>query len=226
MQLIDCFIRLIAYVALLVRMDSASQPDYETVKRDIRRLIEQSETCVRDGMANRTDYDMARFAVFAWIDEAIMNSQWEGRQKWQRELLQRQYYQTADAGEAFFDRLNQIGLHQQDIREVYYICLAMGFTGQYGNEGDAVLLEGLKSENLKILTGSSVGVPTLKQQTLFPEAYAAAQEASQPTLKKTKRFSPTVILCLAAPFLLYAVLFLIYRFVLNNIGETFIQTVS
>jgi len=226
MRLIDCFIRLIAYTALFVRSDPASQPDYETVKRDIRRLIEQSETCVRDGMANRTDYDMARFAVFAWIDEAIMNSQWEGKQKWQRELLQRQYYQTADAGEAFFDRLNQIGLHQQDIREVYYICLAMGFTGQYGNEGDAVLLEGLKSENLKILTGSSVGVPTLKQQTLFPEAYAAAQQASQPTLKKMKRFSPTVILCLAAPVLLYVVLFLIYRFVLNNIGETFIQTVS
>ena len=226
MRLIDCFIRLIAYVALLVRRDSANQPDFETVNRDIRRLIEQSETCVGDGMVNRTDYDMARFAVFAWIDEAIMSSQWEGKQKWQRELLQRQYYQTADAGEGFFDRLNQIGLHQQDIREVYYICLAMGFTGQYGNEGDTVLLEGLKSENLKILTGSSVGVPNLKQQTLFPEAYTDAPEVSQPSYRKSKRFSPTVIVCLAAPILLYALLFLIYRFVLNNIGESFIQTVS
>lgn len=226
MRLIDCFIRLIAYVSLLARSDPAGQPDYETVKRDIRRLIEQSEACVGEGLVNRTDYDMARFAVFAWIDETIMGSHWEGKQKWQRELLQRQYYQTADAGEGFFDRLNQIGLHQRDIREVYYICLAMGFTGQYGNEGDSVLLEGLRSENLKILTGSSVGVPTLKQQTLFPEAYAAAAESAQPVLKQTKRFSPAVAVCLAAPVALYAVLFLIYRFVLANIGESFIRAVS
>jgi len=226
MRLIDCFIRLIAYVGLLVRSDPVSQPDYETVKRDLRRLIDQSETCVTEGTANRTDYDMARYAVFAWIDEAIMNSQWEGRRQWQRELLQRQYYQTADAGEGFFERLNRIGLHQRDIREVYYICLAMGFTGQYGNEGDAVLLEGLKVENLKILTGSSVSVPTINQQTLFPEAYSINSESPQAVSAKSRRFTPTVLMCLAGPLLLYVVLFLIYRFVLDNIGETFIQTVS
>jgi len=226
MRLIDCFVRLIAYAALLVRSDPASQPDYETVKRDIRRLIEQSEICVTEGTVNRADYDLARFAVFAWIDEAILSSQWEGKRQWQRELLQRQYYQTADAGEGFFDRLNQVGLHQRDIREVYYICLAMGFTGQFGNQEDTVLLEGLKSENLKILTGSSVGVPALNQQTLFPDAYAAPSAPSQIALSKNKRVSPTVMVCIAAPVLLYAVLFLIYRFVLSNIGDSFIQAVS
>ncbi len=226
MRLIDCFVRLIAYVAFLVKTEPPNQPDYDTVRRDIQRLIEQSEGFVGDGMVNRADYDMARFAVFAWIDEAIMGSQWEVKRLWQRELLQRQYYQTADAGEVFFDRLNQIGLQQRDIREVYYICLAMGFTGQYGNEGEAVLLEGLKTENLKILTGSSVSAPTLKNQELFPEAYAAGTEPLQSALPENKRFSTTVTVCLAAPVLLYAVLFLIYQFVLGNIGESFIRSVS
>ena len=61
----------------------------------------------------------------------------------------------------FFKKLNSIGPHQRDVREVYYICLAMGFAGQYCNEGDDYLLEQLKTSNLKVLSGGSMGVPTL-----------------------------------------------------------------
>ena len=224
MRLIDCFIRMIAYVALLVRTDPSKQPDFETARENIDHMIEEREKCVGEGSITYADYDAARFAVFAWIDETMLNSKWEGRHQWQRHLLQRQYYQPADAGEIFFDRLNQVGLHQRDIREVYFICLAMGFVGQYGNESDAVLLEGLKSENLKILTGSSVGVPTLKNQVLFPDAYPPAPEAAPAAAKR--RFSTTTLLWLAAPVAVYGVLFVIYQFVLNNVGESYIRVVS
>ncbi len=225
MRLVDCFVLLMAYVALLLRKDPGNQPDYETVRRDIQRLIGQSESDMAKGGINPGDYDMARFAVFAWIDEAIMNSDWEGKRMWQKALLQRQYYETVDAGELFFDRLNQIGLHQADVREVYYLCLAMGFTGQYRNEGDKVLLEGLKNENLKILTGSSMGVPTLENREMFPEAYAPGAENALAGISKGG-FSPVTGILLAAPVLLYGVLYVLYRFVLSNIGESFIQTVS
>ncbi len=225
MRLVDCFVLLMAYVALLLRKDSGNQPDYETVRRDVQRLIGQSESDMGKGGINPGDYDMARFAVFAWIDEAIMNSDWEGKRMWQKALLQRQYYETVDAGELFFDRLNQIGLHQADVREIYYLCLAMGFTGQYRNEGDKVLLEGLKNENLKILTGSSMGIPTLENREMFPEAYAPDAENALAGISKGG-FSPVTGILLAAPVLLYGVLYVLYRFVLSNIGESFIQTVS
>ena len=226
MRLIDCFIPLLAYVSYLVRSDQGAHPaDYEKARKDIGELIRQSEACVSDGAVNRSDYDMARFAIFAWIDEAVMSSSWEGRRQWQRELLQREYYHTTDAGEVFFDRLNQIGLHQRDVREVYYICLALGFTGQYGNAGDAVLLAGLRDENLKILTGRSVGTPSLNDQELFPQAYAAA--SGEPAeVAPGKRFSAVTGICLVAPVVLYAVLFVVYHFVLGNVGDSLIQAVS
>ena len=167
---------------------------------------------------------MARFAVFAWIDEIIMNSSWDGRGHWQREQLQRLYYQTADAGEIFFERLNTIGPHQRDVREVYYLCLALGFLGQYCNDGDEYLLEQLKTSNLKLLMGSSIGMPSLDKRELFPDAYPAASvEAS--AFKTRRRFSAFTLMCLGAPVALYSILFLIYHFVLNNIGQTFISTV-
>jgi type VI secretion system protein ImpK len=224
MRLIDCFVDIMVYVSYLVKPDGGKQIAFEKAKADINRLIKESDRFLDNEAVLRSDYDLARFGVFAWVDEAVMSSSWEGRHQWQKELLQRQYYNTVDAGELFFDRLNSVGLHQRDVREVYYICLAMGFTGQFCNAGDEILLEGLKNENLKILTGSSVGVPSIDNRELFPEAYP--MESDAPMLQKTgKRISFFTIFCLTAPVVLYSGLFLIYRFVLSNVGETIINTV-
>ena len=224
MRLIDCFMNIIAYVAYLGKSGTEKQSSYDHVRADIRRLIAQSESCLENETVSREDYDMARFAVFAWIDETIMNFSWDGRIQWQREQLQRLYYQTADAGEIFFERLNTIGPHQRDVREVYYLCLAMGFLGQYCHDGDEYLLEQLKTSNLKLLMGSSIGIPSLDKRELFPDAYPV-ESAEVTSLKVKRRFSPFTLICLGAPVVLYSILFLIYRFVLNNIGQTFISTV-
>jgi len=224
MRLIDCFVDIMVYVSYLVKPANGNQPGYEKARADIHRLIKESERFPDDNSVSRTDYDLARFGVFAWADEAVMSSTWEGKNQWQRDLLQRQYYSTVDAGELFFDRLNSVGLHQRDVREVYYICLAMGFTGQFCNAGDEILLEGLKNENLKILSGSSVGVPSIDNRELFPEAYPAESDEGVPG-KPGKRFSFFTVFCLVAPLILYSGLFIIYRFVLSNIGETIISTV-
>jgi type VI secretion system protein ImpK len=224
MRLIDCFIDMIAYITYLVKPGAEKHSSFDQVKADIQRLITQSQRHLEDGTVPREDYDLARFAVFAWVDETIMNSSWDGRAQWQREQLQRLYYQTTDAGEIFFERLNTIGPHQRDVREVYYLCLAMRFTGQYCNPGDEYLLEQLKTSNLKLLTGSSLGIPSLDKRDLFPEAYPVESLEAGP-LKTKRRFSPFTLICICSPVVIYWILFLIYRFVLNTIGKTFISTV-
>ncbi|MBI5895475.1 MAG: DotU family type IV/VI secretion system protein [Desulfobacterales bacterium] len=124
MRLSDCFMEIIAYTALIVRREGGPASGYDQVRANLERLVTQSEARLEQGRFSREDFDLARFAVFAWVDETILASQWEGRVQWQREQLQRQYYQTADAGELFFERLNTIGPHQRDVREVYYFSEA------------------------------------------------------------------------------------------------------
>jgi len=223
MRLSDCFVELIAYTALVIRPHAGGQTAFEQVEADIRRLIAESEAACQKGGFSSADYDLARFAVFAWIDETVLSSQWEGKTRWLGAQLQRRFYNTADAGKLFFERLNTIGPHQLDVREVYYICLAMGFTGQYCNEGDDYLLEQLKLSNLKLLTGSSMGLPDLKQTTLFPDAYAPDDSQLPTAGPKMKRFSAFTLICTGAPVLLFGVLFLVYRFILGNIGQSLIQ---
>ena len=224
MHLTDCFMPVIAYVVYFLKTVAGKQPPYEQVKADILRLLGQSEDGLRKGPFSQEDYDGARFAVCSWIDEAMLNSSWNQKQQWQREQLQRLYYQTTEAGEEFFERLNQLGLHQREIREVYYLCLALGFMGRFCQAGDEALLEQLKTSNLKLLVGSSVGLPSLERTELFPEAYPAETVGiSRP--QKGFSFSLLTAASLVGPVILFGALFMIYRFVLKGVGENFLSMV-
>ena len=224
MHLTDCFIDLVAYVVYFLKTVAAKQPPYEQTKADVLRLLTQSESCLKKGLFPKEDYDLARFAVCAWVDEAVLNSPWNQKGHWQGEQLQRLYYHTADAGEEFFERLNALGFQQRDVREVYYLCLALGFMGRYCHKGDEYLLEQLKSSNLKLLMGSSVGLPSLERAELFPEAHPR-ESAEAVQAKGRFSFSPFTLACLVGPVVLFGLLFFIYRFALNGIGEHFLRTV-
>ncbi|MCL5966156.1 MAG: DotU family type IV/VI secretion system protein [Deltaproteobacteria bacterium] len=224
MHLTDCFMELVAYVAYFQRTAAARQPPFEQVKADVQRLLSRSESTARKGGFAPEDFDLARFAVCAWVDEAILASGWTHRSLWQREQLQRLFYNTTDAGEEFFEKLNALGFHQKDAREVYYLCLSLGFLGRYCNPGDEFLLDQLRTSNLKLLLGSSVGVPSLDRGELFPDAYPAVSAEAGPGPAKA-RFSTLALVGLAAPVVLFGILYVIYRFSLSGIGENFLKTV-
>ena len=224
MRIVDCFIELLAYVAYFLKTVKTRQPAFDQVRADIERLVSQADSCLQDKGIPKEDSDHARFAIFAWIDETILSSLWNEKDQWQRQQLQRAYFQTADAGEVFFERLNMLGPHQNYVREVYYLCLAMGFTGRYVHEGDDFLLDQLKTSNLKVLMGSSMGLPALDKGQLFAGAYPPQTEEVLP--QRSKRFlSPIILLSIAFPVVLFAALFLIYSFILNNIAENLLSVV-
>jgi type VI secretion system protein ImpK len=214
-----------AYVSYLLKSLETKQPPYEDVKNDIRRLLLESEGYVTRGVVPRDEYDQARFALCAWVDEAILGSSWQHKNRWLNDQLQRLHYNTTDAGEEFFERLSNIGLHQRDVREVYYLCLALGFSGRYCNPGDEYNLEQIKTANLKLLLGSSVGLPSLERADLFPEAYPSGT-AELGNQKSQVNSKIVTIVCLAAPLLLFCILFLIYLFTLSGISDNFLRTVT
>lgn len=224
MRLTDCFMELVAYTAYFIKTVAQKQPPYDRVKADVLRTLAQSEDCLKKDVFPHDDYDLARFAICAWVDEAILNSPWKEKDQWKREQLQRVYYRTTDAGEEFFERLNGLGLHQRDVREVYFLCLALGFMGRYCHPGDEYLLGQVKASNLKLLLGSSIGIPSLERADLFPEAYQTG--TGEPLIQRRGfSFSMITLGCLLGPVLLFAVLYFVYNFALNNIVEHFFTKV-
>jgi len=225
MHLTDCFMELMAYVAYFTKTAATKQPEYQQVKADILRLLTKSEENMRKGSFSHEDYDQARFMICAWVDEAILASGWQHKNQWQREQLQRLYYNTTDAGEEAFERLNRLTFHQKEVRELYYLCLALGFKGRFLKPEGEYLLDQLQSSNLKLLLGGSANVPSLERTDLFPESYPAAG-AEPGSQNKKFRFSILTVAALASPLLLFALLFLIYHFSLDGIAEHVLRTAS
>lgn len=222
MRIADYFTHMMAYTIMLAQRSGLKSIPFDQASAHIERLIGDSETIFHKTNLAREEYDLAKFAVFAWIDETIMGSTWPGKGQWQAEQLQRKYFQTSEAGQLFFQKLNTLGAHQNQAREVYYLCLAMGFTGQYHNQGDEMLLDQLKVSNLKLLTGSSMDLPDMDQIKLFPDAHVKDEISLAPSQEK---FSLITAAAFLAPVCVYGLLFLIYQFVLNNVGETLITRI-
>ena len=173
----ECFTELFGYVAALRQVCARAQPGFDDVKSRLDGMIEESARRMREWGLDPRDYDDARFAVFAWVDEAVLNMPWTHREAWKTALLQSTYYRTTSAGSEFFDRLNRLRDDQQGVREVYFTCLSLGFRGRYHQEGDAFLLTQLQKSNLKALVGNTDTPGTYADRRLFPSAYNQANVA-------------------------------------------------
>lgn len=225
MHLTDSFIELFAFVSHFLITVQVRPIPFEQVRGTVVRLLAQSESCVDQGHFPREDFDQARFAVCAWVDEMLLSSAWEQKHLWLREQLQRTYFSTTGAGEEFFERLDGLGPQHREVREVYYLCLVLGFSGRFCEPDDQYRLEQLKSANLKLLLGSSAALPPLDCGDLFPEAHCADVCGSM-TDKPHRAFPLQTAVCLAGPVLVFAVMLLVYLITLNAVGENFLRTVA
>lgn len=206
------FSELFAYVVLFEQMSLQGefQPAYEQVRRDISTLLEQQETAAkRQGMTTQ-DFHTARFAAVAWVDETILKYiAWKHHSQWSAFPLQLEYYQTRNAGEELFERLNKLRAEQQEIREIYYLCLGLGFTGRYflGPE-DELALNRIRREQARLLSLPVEDVQDLDRLT--PQPYSVPPLAGKPVQPDwTQRLLKAGLAVLVAVPL---VLFLIYVF--------------
>ncbi|WP_221795103.1 DotU family type IV/VI secretion system protein [Oceanobacter mangrovi] len=186
MRLIDCFIDSLAYTLELVRnagtgMAAAS---YEDVRSHLQSQLNSVEGPASHGGYSLPQVRTARFAVIAFIDEQLVSNDWPGRDAWARNLLQREFYETTNAGVEFFtrlDALNPFNPAELDIREVYYYCLTLGFCGKFYGEGAQSSLAKIKRDNYELLVDES------GDTSLFPEALGQQKSSSQ--LKARRDFT-------------------------------------
>jgi type VI secretion system protein ImpK len=84
------------------------------------------------------DLDKARFALVAFIDETILDTNWSQREVWRDRPLQLDLFAERRAGGRFFDELDHLrrqGEPKREVVEVYHQCLNLGFEGQYRVSG-------------------------------------------------------------------------------------------
>ncbi len=207
MRLVDCFLDVILYTRRFTRALPAAAKPFEEVRADLKQLFAEAERRAeqlayeadvrpgsetgfypgqegeeparreRGGDFNREAFEAAKFGVVAYVDEMLLVSTWEDKGKWQKAPLQREYFDTTNAGKLFYERLNALAKYgpERAVREVYCLCLGLGFRGKYFASDDRQQLEETKSFNLGLLLPEEAQ-RNLETATLFPSAYGGDRD--------------------------------------------------
>jgi type IV/VI secretion system ImpK/VasF family protein len=184
-------------------LEDAAQPAAEYVlplddllpaRSALRKELDVVRARIAERLNERDAY-LVLFAIVAHFDELVQTRFLKG-DKLSWPTLQRELFQVDDAGEIFFDTLDDLLIKPQTlpfILEVYYFCLNDGFKGRY-DRSPAKIGEYLER---------------LRQRIPFEEPTLVHREEAEPMVIESHR-SPVVYYLSAAALLLgfYGVLVL------------------
>lgn len=147
-----------------------SVPPVAQLYAQLQQSLQAAMTNAR--RAGRTERDVleAAFAVIAWLDEVIARYPefWAGHPP-----LQKTLFLTNNAGNEFFDpHLKALGPEQDEVREVFFMVMALGFVGQYWFDF------GQNSEFTRVVEQQGRQIPvapaklhTLAEERVTPQPY-------------------------------------------------------
>jgi len=141
-QLLELSSQIFALSALF-RNDDKGQSLDSTYREMIIEEFDNLHRQAIEATIDVTTVQHVKYALAAYMDEVILNSNWPGRDAWMSQSLQLKFFGEHSAGEGFFTRLSQLrqgGVQNTDILEVYYVCLHLGFEGIYRLQGLEKLL--------------------------------------------------------------------------------------
>jgi len=137
---------------ILSLRSSASYGREDELRARIGEYLDRIDREGRESGIAREDIEAAKFPLVAFIDETILNSNWEGRERWREHPLQLDLYGETVAGERFFERMEKIrtkGEAKAELCQIYWLCLVLGFEGKYkilGKQKLASLVEEVRRE--------------------------------------------------------------------------------
>jgi type VI secretion system protein ImpK len=205
MRLSDFFIPLMAYVR---SFETATAGEPQEVSACIDRLIEQASSQALNAGIEVQLFHQALFPIVAWTDEHISRRKiWASPLAWQPFLLQRRYFKTSVAGQEFFERLEALTADEAPVREIYLLCLCMGFVGRYGAAADGAELSQLRLDQYRMVLEAIGASAEGAEAPLFPMAYRTADASKFSRTSRWPRWlRPTTILVVLVPVALLILL--------------------
>ncbi|HEX4748584.1 MAG TPA: DotU family type IV/VI secretion system protein [Bryobacteraceae bacterium] len=154
------------------------------------------------------DVRVAVFAVVAFLDESILNSQNPMFADWPRRPLQLELFGVQIAGEIFFRNVERLLARQDseplaDLLVVHQLCLLLGFRGKYGASGGAEIRNILHQMDEKIR----------RIRTITPPQWQVQAETVTP---KGDRWLSILGWALIGCAVLALLLFIVFKFSLSS----------
>lgn len=213
MLLSSLFVPTMAYVQ---SVEQLVNPDAQVVHDQIQSLIIDARAQALVDELPLERFREALFPVVAWCDERLGNlPAWKANHDWRPLMLQKKLFSTSLAGVLFYDRLEALSENDNELRELFVLCLSMGFLGRYSQHPNDPALVQLRLDQYKMIRPNKDMSSLSSEDHLFPEAYRVlSAETSQ--VKKKVRQRRLFLLKVFGPILFIFALALIFNYDLTQ----------
>ncbi len=193
-----------------LRSNRQSVTDATSFRNQVKSAIGAAETeATRRGYSTE-DVRLGTFAVVAFLDESILNSQNPAFADWPRMPLQEELFGVHVAGEMYFQCINKLLAKNDspivaDVLEIFALCLALGYRGRFslsGQEGVRTVLNSILEKMQRIRGG-----PRPLSPAWAPPQDALVRKAYDPWARRLA-FGALGTVCLAV------VLFVLFKVIL------------
>lgn len=203
MHLLDAFTELFYFTYVNKEYDFA-QFSYGEMQTRFKDMIARAESRVKQAGFTDKHWLDALFAVTTWTDETILLSQWQEKQLWQKETLQRTFFHTAHGGVEFYKRLQAFDQNDTAVREVYTLCMSLGFKGMYYQDSSESLRADITMQSLRmILRDKNTALPEI----FFPCGYYGMGETNRDRHKQVWHIRDLIIFGAAPSVFAFAYMF-------------------
>ncbi|MDM0078247.1 DotU family type IV/VI secretion system protein [Variovorax sp. J2P1-59] len=171
-RLLDCFSALLSFGLALDASIAAGRvsDSCEAAQRKALALLDEARAAARVQDQPAEKVESAVFAMVAWIDEIL------ARHPGCTDAvapLQVALFNSHNAQTEFFHHLSALQAGDDEVREVYWHALVLGFKGQYyfesGEGGELGKLKDLHGQQLAV---RPVAIDTLAQDRITPQPYS------------------------------------------------------
>jgi len=209
MRLVDFYIDPILKITEIKDNSQQLSENWKSIKSEFNQLLINSQSDAIKAGFSQAIANEALFPVVAYIDELILTSKWRERILWQKESLQRIFFNTTNSGFEFYERLNKLNRQGDDrsVREVYLLCLSLGYKGRFYSPQDRPKIEEARGFNLDLLLPNDAN-KVFEKSTLFSDAY---HEQDQINVSRKSRinliplFAITPVVVVAATLIIYSI---------------------
>ena len=124
---------------LVIALRNTETGNADKLYRKVRDQITTIGEEIRLAGYDTTTQLTYRYALCAFIDEAVLSTAWGGGSSWRDRSLPSYHHNETWGGEKFFtvlERMQMDPARYQEVLEFKYMCLCLGFQGKYGAQPD------------------------------------------------------------------------------------------
>ena len=133
-RLIEACEPMLLFINQIRTMDSANLGDMDSFRKRVLDQLGSMEQKARNLGVSAQETHLAKYAIVVFLDEIVLASSWDERDLWEAEPLQLELFGNNTGGIDFFteiDNIQKAGYNSSDLTELYYLCLILGFEGDY-----------------------------------------------------------------------------------------------